>query len=223
MTQSNPITDGYLPAAGRDSLLPFYDAMTWFAGVGAVHRRLISGARLADGQRVLEIGCGTGNLSVAAKRAHPGVELTATDPDPLALDRARRKSSSIDFQIGYAQQLTFGDATFDRVLSALMLHHMDHRTVKTALAELFRVCKPGGSVHVVDFIAVSGAFARMGHHHHFPDVEQLTQLMTDAGFATVEAQTWRRPLVGTFVYLGATRAAGSAVARPTDSESGENC
>ncbi|NMN99768.1 class I SAM-dependent methyltransferase [Gordonia sp. TBRC 11910] len=212
MTKVHPTAHDYIPAAGRDWTLPFYDTMTRLAGVRALHRRLVAGADLASGQRVLEIGCGTGNLSTAVKRAEPGVELTAIDPDPLALDRARRKSSTIDFRIGYAQELPFADETVDRAFSSLMLHHLDPESVKSALAELFRVCKPGGSVHVVDFIEVRGLFARMGHHH-FPGVDQLSQLMTDAGFASVEVETEHRRLVGEFAYVRATRATG-----PTDSE-----
>src|SRR5579863_175212 len=85
----------YLPAAGHDAFLPFYDLLTAVLGAAAVHRTLIGQAGLAAGQRVLEIGCGTGNLSVRVKRAHPDLDLTGSDPDPLALARAQRKARGL--------------------------------------------------------------------------------------------------------------------------------
>src|SRR5215469_11047301 len=87
-TSASTIADDrhdYLPAAGRDAFLPFYDLFTAALGVSKVHRTLIDQARLADGLRVLEIGCGPGKLSIRAKRTHPGIELIGSDPDPRAL------------------------------------------------------------------------------------------------------------------------------------------
>ncbi|WP_042425615.1 class I SAM-dependent methyltransferase [Streptacidiphilus anmyonensis] len=144
----------YLPAAGRDAFLPFYDRFTALLGAGELHRTLIAQAGLADGQRVLEIGCGTGNLTLRAKRAHPGVDVVGSDPDPLALAAAERKArrlAGVRFERGYAQRLPYPDAGFDRVLSALMLHHLDDEAKTEAAAEVRRVLRPGGSLHVVDF------------------------------------------------------------------------
>jgi len=158
----------YLPAAGRDAFLPFYDLLTVVLGVRRVHRTLIEQAGLADGQQVLEIGCGTGNLALRAKRARPGIRLTGSDPDPRALARAERKARGLDgvrFERGYAQRLPYPDATFDRVLSALMLHHLDRETKVAAAAEVRRVLRPGGSLHLVDFTGSAGQEERAGHGH----------------------------------------------------------
>lgn len=146
----------YLPAAGKDALLPCYDLFTALLGVAKVHRTLIGQAGLSPGQRVLEIGCGTGNMSLRLKRAHPGVEFVGSDPDPLALRHARRKArrlTGIRFERGYAQRLPYADASFDRVLSALMLHHLDDATKRAAAAEVARVLRPGGRLHLVDMTA----------------------------------------------------------------------
>src|ERR1700742_1622643 len=85
----------YIPAAGRDAFLPGYDLLTRLSGFGRVHERLIGQSDISDGHRVLEIGCGTGNLTVRAKRAHPSIELIGCDPDPLALQRAERKAKKL--------------------------------------------------------------------------------------------------------------------------------
>lgn len=162
----------YLPAAGRDAFLPFYDLLSVVFRVPRVHRALLDRAGLADGQRVLEIGCGTGNLSLRAKRAQPGIELIGSDPDPRALARAQRKARGLDgvrFERAYAQRLPYPDATFDRVLSSLMLHHLDCDTKVAAVAEVQRVLRPGGSLHLIDFTAQSDepepGHAGQGHGH----------------------------------------------------------
>ena len=76
------------------------------------------------GGPVLEIGCGTGNLTILAKKTHPLIDVIGSDPDPLALKRARRKArrlGAIRFERGYAQRLPYADGEFDRVLSSMML------------------------------------------------------------------------------------------------------
>jgi ubiquinone/menaquinone biosynthesis C-methylase UbiE len=113
----------------------------------------VAGAELADGLRVLEIGCGTGNVTIRVKRATPGSDVVATDPDPRALARAQRKAqglTGVRFERAYAQELPFADGDFDRVLSSMMLHHLDDDVKAAAAVEMYRVLRPGGIVHIVD-------------------------------------------------------------------------
>jgi ubiquinone/menaquinone biosynthesis C-methylase UbiE len=203
----------YLPAAGKDAFLPFYDLLTALLGAATVHRTLIGQADLAARQCVLEIGCGTGNLSVRVKRAHPDVELTGSDPDPLALARAQRKArdlTGIRFEHGYAQQLPYPDASFDRVLSALMLHHLRHDTKAAAAAEIFRVLRPGGSLHLADFTGqahgIHGLLAqratRSGHPASNHD-DGIPRLLAAAGLDSAETATHRHPIIGRITYYRA--------------------
>lgn len=205
----------YLPAAGRDAFLPFYDLLTTVLGAPRLHRRLIEAAELTDGQRVLEIGCGTGNLSLLAKRTAPGVDLVGSDPDPLALAHARRKAHGrpgIRFERGYAQRLPYPDQEFDRVLSALMLHHLDQDTKVATAAEVFRVLRPGGSFHVVDFTGhmhgPHGLLARRmlksGHVAGNSD-DGIPRLLEAAGFDCSEGTRHRHPVMGEVGYYSATR------------------
>lgn len=158
-TKSRP----YLPGMGRDWLLPLYDPFTRLIGAGAVHRQLADQAELGSAHRVLEIGCGTGNLALLVKRTHPRLEVTGLDPDPKALARAGRKArrSGLDLRLdrGFADQLPYPDASFDRVLSSLMFHHLDAGQRAASLREVRRVLRPGGSLHLMD---MSGD----GHHLH---------------------------------------------------------
>lgn len=150
----------YLPAMGKDRLLPFYDVCTWLMGVNRIHRRLLELAAVEPGHRVLEIGCGPGGLVLRAQRMHPDAEVVGLDPDPLALTRARRKAGraglSVRFDQGKAGELPYPDESFDRVLSSFMFHHLDDGEKRRALAEVRRVLRPGGQLHLVDVA---------GHHH----------------------------------------------------------
>lgn len=177
----------YIPAAGFDFLLPGYDLLTRLLGAPAVHAELVAGAELADGQRVLDIGCGTGNLTLRAKQAQPGAEVTGCDPDTLALTRAQRKAhGDIRFERGYAQDLPYPDATFDRVLSALMVHHLDPGTKAAAVGEMRRVLRPGGRLHLADVGA-----------------DQLPQLLRDAGLICETITTARHGGLGRVTYIRA--------------------
>jgi ubiquinone/menaquinone biosynthesis C-methylase UbiE len=196
----HPPTD-YLPAAGRDSFLPFYDILTKALGVGRLHRKLVDQAGLKAGQKVLEIGCGTGNLSKSAKRAQPGIDLSATDPDEKALARATKKAPDINFEKVYAQELPYADDTFDVMLSALMLHHLDRDTKIEALREATRVLKPGGSLHIVDI-----AGHRSHTHGARPHFDDLPELLETAGFQIVKRDESKHLGIGRVVYLEARQA-----------------
>jgi len=207
----------YLPAAGHDVLLPAYDLMARLYGMDSVYHALIQQAELADCRRVLEIGCGTGNLSIRAKRAHPRVEVVGCDPDPRALRRAQRKAralSGIRFQRGYAQQLPYADGEFDRVLSSMMLHHLADGAKTAAAAEVFRVLRPGGRLHLVDvgghMTAQDGLAARrlMRSRYVAGNIgDAIPRLLEAAGFDCTEIASHRQRLVGRLTYYRATRPA----------------
>jgi ubiquinone/menaquinone biosynthesis C-methylase UbiE len=217
MTKHHP--HDYLPAAGHDAFLPGYDLLTRLLGVHRIHQRLIEQAELADNQRVLEIGCGTGNLTIRAKRAQPGAEVIGSDPDPLALKRAQRKAKQLNgirFEQGYAQRLPYQDGEFDRVLSSMMLHHLDSDAKPAAAAEIFRVLRPGGTLHLVDMggnmTADDGLAARLVRHspHAAGNLgDAIPRLLRSAGFDCSELATERHRFVGRLTYFSATRPEGS--------------
>ncbi|HEY9265419.1 MAG TPA: methyltransferase domain-containing protein [Mycobacterium sp.] len=199
----------YLPAAGRDFLLPGYDLLVRLLGVGRVYDELIAQADLAAVTDILEIGCGTGNVTARARRTAPAAQLTATDPDPRALARARRKVAGVHFQAAYAQRLPFADGTFDRVLSSMMLHHLDDEVKTAALREVHRVLRPGGRLHVVDVGGQAhhpeGFLARVSGHDHAKVGVRLPEFIRDAGFDCEVLGTHRLRLAGSVTFYRATR------------------
>ena len=145
----------YLPGFSHDGLLPLYDVVQRLAGIPALHRRLLDWAALGDIGDVLEVGCGTGNLTLLVKSRHPQAQLTGADPDPLALARAQQKAAARRLEVrlnqAYGQDLPYSDDSFDHVLSAFMLHHLDSDVKSRMLRETNRVLRPGGWLHLVDF------------------------------------------------------------------------
>jgi ubiquinone/menaquinone biosynthesis C-methylase UbiE len=205
----------FVPAAGADWLLPFYDPFTRLLGTASALRRLAEQAELSPGQRVLDLGCGTGALTLVAKRAQPGIEIVGLDPDAKALARARRKAEraglAIEFQQGFGDALPFPDASFDRVLSSFMFHHLEAAQKPAVLREVFRVLRPAGSLHLVDFGGAGhgiGAFlARLVHREESLRAntdDALTRAMRDAGFAEAAETEQRGSLVGQLIYHRAT-------------------
>jgi ubiquinone/menaquinone biosynthesis C-methylase UbiE len=184
----------FLPAAGHDWFLPLYDPLARLLGVDAARRTLLDAADVQPHHRVLDVGCGTGSLAVLIKRLYPSVEVIALDPDPKALARGRKKAAragvSIRFDQGFAGALAYPDATFDRVFSSMMLHHLENDEKERMLQEVRRVLKPGGRLELLDFAgSQSGrqsALNRLLHSHHRlkDNVDTgILELVASAGFA----------------------------------------
>ncbi|HEX8854671.1 MAG TPA: class I SAM-dependent methyltransferase [Thermoleophilaceae bacterium] len=206
----------YLPGMGRIWLLPLYDPFTRLIGIEPVHRKLADQAELASAQRVLEIGCGTGNLALLVKRMRPQLEVAGLDPDPKALARAARKArrAGIDLKLvrGFADQLPYPDASFDRVLSALMFHHLEADLRVASLREVLRVLRPGGSLHLVDFGGNSHnlhGLARLSRRTHTLQDnwdDRIPTLMRDAGLSDPTEIDHLTRRIGRLTYYRATRA-----------------
>ncbi|MGW4210725.1 class I SAM-dependent methyltransferase [Lentzea sp. NPDC004789] len=154
MTETSSHERHYLPGMGKHYLLPFYDLLHQVTGLAAVHREMITLARLRGGRRVLDVGCGTGNLLRSTGKRHPDVELTGVDPDLKMLARAERKTRRAGVKArldrGFAQELAFPDDSFDVVFSSLMLHHLDPAAKDEMLAEVRRVLRPDGVLVLAD-------------------------------------------------------------------------
>lgn len=212
---ANHSSRSYVPAAGKHWRLPFYDLIAKLMGADASRRLLVEQADCRAGDRVLEIGCGTGSLLLAVNRAQPGAEVIGLDPDPAALKIAQRKAGRAGraFQLdpGFADQLPYPDASFDRVLSSFMYHHLSHQVKGRTLREVRRVLKPGGRFHMVDF-APGGHTKRgfLGHlihaDRHLKDnaEDRVLTAMHDAGLADARVLAREPSRIGSSAYYQAS-------------------
>ena len=197
----------FIPAAGHDWVLPLYDPMMKFLGGDEARRTLLQGARLNPGQRILDIGCGTGSLLVLIKRLYPESVVLGLDPDPKALARARRKTErsvvSIQLDQGFSHNLPYGEASIDRVFSSYILHHLTADEKEQTLKEVRRVLRPGGLFCLLDFAGPeSGDFsllARLIHssrHLKENSEEQILRFLSHADFTDPKKVDERAILFG---------------------------
>lgn len=161
---------------------------------------LCDAANITSGQRVLDVACGTGALTVAvAERVSPGGVVLGLDANPEMLAVARRKHPDIEWHDGRAESLPFADASFDAVVSQFGLMFFDDRVA--ALSEMQRALRPGGrlAVAVCDALERSPGYAslaallerlfdkRVADAFRAPfvlgDAAALRTLCTDAGIA----------------------------------------
>lgn len=146
----------YIPALSYRFLTPFYDFIQKYIVRDVRYKTLlIEQANIQPGQHVLDLGCGTGTLAIIAKQSQPSAEVTGLDADPDMLKVARYKSGEkkahVKFDIGFTNKLPYPDASFDRILSSIMIHHLKTPDKETTAREVFRVLKPGGELHIIDF------------------------------------------------------------------------
>ena len=179
-------------AALYDLLVP---ALT-FGRERILREATLERAGVSPGERVLDVGCGTGTLALAAKRrvgangrVH-GVDLAAAMV-ARAKQKAAREGLELTFEVAPAQDLPFPDGAFDVVLCTLVVHHLPDDVRKQAVAAMRRVLRPGGRLLVVDFAQQQGllsALNPMSLIHGRDDMhtaDEAAALMTDAGFTGV--------------------------------------
>ena len=176
-----------------------YDLMLFVASRGREKRfrkKQVELARLASGESVLDIGCGTGTLAIAAaRRVGPSGTVYGIDPAENLLARARGKARrahvDVDFRIGTGEALPFDDASFDVVLSTLVWHHLPHDALRATVHEMRRVLKPGGRALIVDIGGMQDAaratmHAPHGGHVAF-DLRELAPRLEPVGLTQIES------------------------------------
>jgi ubiquinone/menaquinone biosynthesis C-methylase UbiE len=196
------MTTGGMPTPGTKSLVMhsaarYYDLLAWLLTLGrerAFRERLLQLVHLEPGESVLDVGCGTGTLAIAAKR-RVGAEGTVhgIDASPEMIARAKRKAKKagieVVFHTGLVEALPFPDAHFDAVVSTLMLHHLPRPVRQQCAREMRRVIKPGGRVLAVDFATPArerqGLLARFHRHGHLA-LRDIVELLSEADLRVVE-------------------------------------
>ncbi len=177
----------------------FYDLTVWLAFLGKEHAfrdKVLDLARLANGESVLDVGCGTGTLAIAAKR-RIGASGTVhgVDASPEMLSRAEKKAKKAGVEVLFknseAEAVPFPDGQFDVVLSTVMLHHLPLKPRRQCASEIRRVLKPGGRALVVDFEGFSDQKRTFLSHFHRPhghvSARDINTLLSEAGLKTIDS------------------------------------
>ena len=188
----------YLPAAGHDWLLPLYDpCIRLLLPERKFRGALIESTGIGPRHRVLDVGCGTGSLAILMKQARPEAEIVGVDGDPKALAIASRKALQQGVEVCLDQalcsDLPYDEASFDRVVSSFVFHHLPAKVKREALTEVYRVLRPGGLFVLQDFgPQVSRAERAIGRIvRGAPEIQENLQgalpgLISEAGFCEVE-------------------------------------
>ena len=196
-SSSTPQTEGRtIRWAGRYDLLVF---MFTLGQAGRLRSRTADLAQLTPGEAVLDVGCGTGDLTLEVYRRVGTSGLVAgIDAAPEMVARARKKAGRrhmmIDFRVEPVEKLSFADQTFDVVVSSLVFHHLPDKLKRQGLAEIQHVLKPGGRLLLVDLLGPTHAF--LLHSSLQTTLPELLPLLDEAGFLQAE---WKR---GPFPALG---------------------
>lgn len=202
-TQAAPVTQGR-----TISWAQHYDLVVkllTFGRENTLRNETIRQAAIPEGAAVLDVGCGTGTLTLLAKvKAGDSGKVSGIDASPqmiaVARQKAQQQKREVDFQTGLIEALAFADGTFDVVLSSLMFHHLPPDLKQRGLAEIYRVLKPGGRLLIVDMQRPVGLLQRlhMGFMFHGGlkhGIQDLAPLMDAMGYTGIQLQSmgWSLP------------------------------
>lgn len=226
----NPLHEPKIvPALGFKSLTPIYDfAMAATMREGTFRPALVDQAAILPGQDILDLACGTGTLATMIGARVAGTRLSGLDADPQILAIAQRKAAAagvlVRFDHGFSNRLPYPDDSFDRIVSSLFFHHLSLRHKHETAAEVLRVLRPGGELHIADWGRATSwlmrvLFVPVQLLDGFPNTRdnvsgRLPLILEDSGFAGVSQTDTFSTVFGTLALYRASKPAVATAPAP---------
>jgi len=188
---ADPVVAEYARVAGR------YDEK-WAFYVEATTRETLRRLPMAGKARVLDVGCGTGELLRRLRAKYPDAALAGLDPVPEMLAVASGKlDGKEDLRVGYADALPWSAGSFDLVVSCNMFHYITHPL--QALREMGRVLRPGGTLVLTDwcddYVAcrICNLYLRVTNRAFYKTYKQAEclELLLGAGLGEVRLERYK--------------------------------
>lgn len=155
----------FVPALRFAALTRFYDPVVRLTTrERRVKHELVAAADIPTGGTVLDLGCGTGTMTVWIKQQHPDAHVIGLDMDPDILGMARAKADhaevDIEFVEASAANMPLLSDSVDRVVSSLFFHHLLPEQKRQVMREIFRIMRSNGEVHISDWGRPSNSLMR---------------------------------------------------------------
>ncbi len=212
----------FVPALGKSGSLDRYDAaIALMTREKRWRSDLLRFAEPRPGERIVDIGCGTGTFAIALKQAAPESIVLAVDPDPAVLEIARAKAEVADAEIRWFEamgdELDGIDALrqCDKIVSSLVLHQCPMAVKEAIAAQMFRLLRPGGTLFIADYGEQRSLLMRMlfrqiqlldGFEYTEPNAKGCVPgILKAAGFEAVEEMRVIPTPTGSISIYGAKR------------------
>ena len=170
----------------------------WSFYVDSTTRETMRRLRITGTERILDIGCGTGELLARIAAKYPTARLAGLDPVPDMLEVARDKlRPDVDLRVGWANDLPWPESTFDVVVCCNMFHYITHPV--EAVREMERVLRPGGTIVITDWCddylacRVCNVYLRLTSKAHYKTYRQAEciSLLRQAGHAHASVERYK--------------------------------
>ncbi|WP_019929020.1 class I SAM-dependent methyltransferase [Nocardia sp. BMG111209] len=158
----------FTPALGRFAPTRFYDAVITLTRERLWRALTVAHIAPRPDDLIVDVGCGTGSLSLLLARVEPRARIVGVDPDAEVLATAQRKAAAAGAPVrwltgmGDALPELVGTGAADTVVSSLVLHQCPMAVKRSVLAAMYEALRPGGKVVVADYGLQRTALMRFG-------------------------------------------------------------
>ena len=214
-------TDTHTPPLGHRALTPLYDlAIAAMTRETTWRAALVKAIAPSPGDRVLDIGSGTGSLAVALLTACPQIRYVGVDPDADAVRQARKKIVGLEGDIRFHEGFFSADEKYfseppNKIVSSLVLHQVPLAEKRRIIAQAKKSLAPSGSVFIADyglqrgvprFLFRSTVQALDGIANTQPNADGvLGSLLTETRFDEIDANTHIQSMTGTITVFVAKK------------------